>query len=58
MYRMDIALSLILLLSEMQKIPSVKVKEYFLKKLAFGTNKCLAQNAFRKCPKTTENLSK
>ena len=55
---MDIALSLILLFSEMQKIPNVKVKEYFLKKLAFVTNKCLVQNAFRKCPKTTENLSK
>ena len=58
MYRMDTVLSLILLVSEMLKIPRAKVEAHFLKKLSFRTNKCLAQNAFGKCPRTTENLSK
>ena len=55
---MDAALFLILLFSEMLEIPRVKVKVYFLKKFAFVTNKCLAQDAFRECPGTTESLSK
>ena len=44
MYRIDIVLSLILLVSEMLKIPWIKVEPHFLKKLAFATNKCLAQD--------------
>ena len=51
-------MSLILLVSEMLKIPRAKVGGYFLKKPAFVTNKFLSQDAFRKCPRTTENLSK
>ena len=58
MYRMDSVLYLILLVSEMLKIQRAKVEVYFLKKFYFATNKCLAQDAFGKCPKTTENLSK
>ena len=58
MYRIDTVLSLILLVSEMFKIPRAKVEVHFLKKLAFVTNKCLAHNAFRKFPRATENLSK
>ena len=58
MCRMDTALSLILLISEMQKIPSVKVEAYFLTKLVFVTNRCLTQDAFGKCPRTTVNFSK
>ena len=54
MYRTDTVLSLILLVSEMLKIPRAKVEVHFLKKLAFVTIKCLAQ----KCPGATENLSK
>ena len=57
-YRIDTMLYLILLISEMLKIPRAKVEAHFLKKLAFVTNKCLAQDAFRKCPRTTGNLSK
>ena len=53
---MDTALSLILLDSEILKIP--KVKAHFLKKLAFVTNKCLTQDAFGKCPRITKKLSK
>ena len=56
MYRMDTALSLTLLVSEMLKIPKAKVEANFLKKLAFVTNTCFAQDAFGKCPTTTENL--
>ena len=41
---MDIALSLILLVSEILKIPRAKVEAHFLKKLAFVTNKCLVQD--------------
>ena len=55
---MDTVLSLILLVSEMLKIPRVKVEGHFLKKLASVTNKCLVQDAFCKFPRTTENLSK
>ena len=58
MYRMDTVLSLILLAFEMLKIPKTKVEAHFLKKLDFVTNKCLALDAFGKCPRTTENLSK
>ena len=58
MYRMDTVLSLILLVFEMLKIPKTKVEAHFLKKLDFVTNKCLALDAFGKCPRTTENLSK
>ena len=35
-----------------------QIEAYLLTKLAFATNKCLAQDAFGKCPKTKENLSK
>ena len=45
---MDTVLSLILLLSEMLKIPKTKVEAHFLKKLDFVTNKCLIQDDFRK----------
>ena len=58
MYYMDSALSLILLASEMLKTPRAKVEVHFLKKLAFVTKKGLAQDAFAKCPRTTENYSK
>ena len=57
MYRMDSVLYLILLISEILNITKAKVKAHFLKKLAFVTNKCLAQDAFRKHPRITENLS-
>ena len=43
---MDAVSSLILKVSEMLKIPKTKVEVHFLKK----------QDAFRKCPRTTENL--
>ena len=49
--------SLILLLSEMLKIPRAIVEARFLKKLDSVTNKCLAQDAFEDCARTTENLS-
>ena len=55
---MDAVSSLILKVSEMLKIPKTKVEVHFLKKFVFVTNKCLTQDAFRKCPRTTENLSK
>ena len=38
--------------------PRAKVEAHSLKTLAFVTKKCLAQGAFRKCPRATENLSK
>ena len=57
MYGMDTQLSLILLIFEILKIPRVKVDAHFLKKLAFVTNKCLAQNFFGKWPRATEKLS-
>ena len=43
MYCMYTLLSLILLVSEMLKIPRAKVEAHFLKKLDLVTNKCLAQ---------------
>ena len=55
---MDTALYLILLVSEMLEISRAKVEVHFLKKPAFVTNKCLARDAFGKCPRTTEKLSK
>ena len=55
---MDPVLFLILLVSEILKIPRTKVEDHFLKKLAFVTNKCLAQDVFGECPRPTENLSK
>ena len=55
---MDTVLSLILLVSEMLKIPTAKVEVHFLKNLDFVTNNCLAQDTFGKFPRTTENLSK
>ena len=55
---MDTVLFLILLVSEMLKTPKTKVEAHFLKELDFVTNKYLAQDAFRKCPGKTENLSK
>ena len=55
---MDTVLYLIMLVSEMLKISRAKVEAHFLKKLTFVTNKCLAQDAFGECPRTTENLSK
>ena len=55
---MDTMLSLNLLVSQMLKIPKAKIEAYFLKKLVFVTNKCLTQDDFRKCQRTTENLSK
>ena len=58
MYHMDTVLSLILLVSEMLKIQRAKVEAHFFKKLAFVTNKFLAQDVFGKCTRTTENLSK
>ena len=53
MYRMDTVLCLILLISEMLKILLAKVDAHFCKKLAFVTNKCLAQDTFGKCPRLT-----
>ena len=58
MYHIDTMLFLILLVSEMLKIPRTKVEAHFLKKLAFVTNNNLAQDAFGKCPRTTKNLLK
>ena len=58
MYRMYAVLSLILLVSEMLNVPRAKVEGRFLKKFDFATNICLAQDAFRKCPRTKESLSK
>ena len=58
MYGMDTVLPLILLVSEMLKIPRAKVETHFFKKLALVTNNCLAQEGFGKCPRTTKNLLK
>ena len=55
-YRIDTVLSL--LVSEILKIPRDKVEAYFLKKLAYVTKKCFAQDAIRKSTRTTEYLSK
>ena len=51
MCRMDAVLSLIMLVSEMLKIPRAKVEAHFLKKLAFVINKCLVQDALQKMSK-------
>ena len=56
MYRMDTVSPLILLVSELLKILRAKVEAHYLKKLAFVTNECLAQDALGKCPRITENL--
>ena len=56
MYRMDILLSLILVVSEMLKIPRSKGEAHFLKRLAFVTNKYLAQDTVETFPRTTETL--
>ena len=56
MYRMYTVLSLILLVSEMLKVPRAKFEGRFLKKFDFATNICLAQDAFRKCPRTKESF--
>ena len=58
MYRIDTVLPLTLLVFEMLKIPKTKVETHFLKKLDFVINKCLALDAFEKCPRTIENHSK
>ena len=57
-YSMDTVWFLILLASEMRKIPRAKIEAHFIKKLAFITNKRLAQDTFEECPRTRENLSK
>ena len=49
--------SFILLVFEMLKIPRAKIEAHFFNKFVFVTNKSLAQDAFRKCPRTTESLS-
>ena len=46
---MDTVLVLIPLVSDMIKIPMSKDEAHFLKKLAFVTNKYLAQDVFGKC---------
>ena len=58
MCRMGTMLSFILLAFEMMKIPRATVETDFLKKLAFVTNECLAQESFLGCPRTKENHSK
>ena len=55
---MDATLPLILLDPEMLKISRAEAEAYFVKKLIFVTDKCLAQHAFGKCPRTTEKLLK
>ena len=57
-YRTGTVLSLILLVSEMLKIPRANVEVHFRKKLAVVTSKCLAQDTFVKGPRTTEKFSK
>ena len=52
MYLMDTVLPLVLLVSEMLKVQGPNLRLIFFKKLAFVTNKCLAQDAFGKCPRT------
>ena len=44
MYRMDAALSLILLVSEMLKISGAKVYAHFFEQLPFVIKKCLIQD--------------
>ena len=55
---MNTVLPLILLVSEMLKIPVAKVVVHFFMKFTFVANKCLTQDTFGKFPRTTENLSK
>ena len=55
---MDTVLSMILLVSDMLKVPRAKLEANFLKKLTYVTNNYLAHDAFGKCPRTTGNLSK
>ena len=55
--RMDTVLLLILLDSEMLKIPRAKVEAPFPKKLDFVTKKSFAQDAFGKYPRISEKLS-
>ena len=54
MYRMDTVFSLILLVSEMLKIPRAKFEAHFLTKPAVVTNKWLGQDAFGKCLRITK----
>ena len=55
---MDNVLYLILLVSEMLKIPRDKVEDHFLKNIAFITNKCLLQDAFGECLWTKKTFQK
>ena len=55
---MDTVLSMILLVSDMLKVPRAKLEANFLKKLTYVTKNYLAHDAFGKCPRTTGNLSK
>ena len=56
MYRMDTVFSLILLVSEMLKIPRSKGEAHFPRKIAFVIKKYLPQDAFGTFPRKTENL--
>ena len=58
MYLMETVLFLILLVSETLKMLRAKAEAHFLKKLAFVTNKCSAQDAFGECARTLESHSK
>ena len=58
MHHMETVFFLILLVSETLKMLRAKAEAHFLKKLAFVTNKCLAQDAFGECARTLESLSK
>ena len=58
-YRYDVLYGCrVVLDSEMLKILRAKGETGFLKKLVVITNKCLAQDTFAECSRTTENLSK
>ena len=57
MFGKDTVLSLILLVSEMQKNTKAKVEAYVLKKLVFVTNKYLAQEVFGKCAFRMQTVS-
>lgn len=59
MYRINTVFVLILLASELLKILRAKADAYFLKKLVFVTNKCLAQMPLKNVKgqqKTIQNL--
>ena len=58
MYHIDAVLFLILLVSEMLKIPRTKVEPHFLKKTYFCNEQQFSTNAFGKCSRTTKNLFK